>query len=80
MNYKNFKRCVNDLNFSGFAMSVTANTYSSYEKLESELTNLMEFHLKRAEKGMIKSDKKVSKEFAKELEEALKITEELKKV
>lgn len=80
MNYKNFKRCVNGLNFSGFAMPMTANMYSSYEKLESELTNLIEFHLKRAEKVTIKSDKKGNKEFAKELEETLKITEKLKKV
>lgn len=80
MNYKNFKRCVNGLNFSGFAMPMTANIYSSYEKLESELTNIMEFHLKRSEKATIKLDKEASKVFAKELEEALKITEKLKKV
>ena len=80
MNYKNFKRCVNGLNFSGFAMPVTANVYSSYEKLESVLINLMEFQLKHAEKATIRSDKEANKAFAKELEEALKITQKLKKV
>lgn len=80
MNYKNLKRCIHSPKFFRFVMPVTAGVCSSYEKLESELNNLLEFHLKRSEKATIKLDKEANKVFAKELEEALKITEKLKKV